>query len=74
MSRIRVTPLRLATALLLIFAFAASVPVAGCGGDTSAAVGHRTAPLGRDGREHARASVWADNAREVRRLYDAAVR
>jgi len=32
------------------------------------------ARLGSAGRAHAQASVWADNAREVRRLYDAAVR
>lgn len=32
------------------------------------------ARLGSAGRAHAQDSVWADNAREVRRLYDAAVR
>ena len=32
------------------------------------------ARLGSAGRAHAQASVWADNARAVRRLYDAAVR
>jgi phosphatidylinositol alpha-1,6-mannosyltransferase len=30
--------------------------------------------LGRSGREHAQTAVWAENAREVRRLYEAAVR